>query len=52
MVFEDIDLVQEANSEVPEKVKDAGAKYRGEIIDLVTWFLGSLWNPGLLIPFL
>lgn len=49
--FEDIDLVQEANSEVPEKVKDAGAKYRGEIIDLATWFPWEPMEPGFTHPF-
>ncbi len=50
--FEDIDLVQEANSEVPEKLKMQGQNTeRGEIIDLATWFPWEPMEPRFTHPF-
>lgn len=48
--FEDIDLVQDAESDVPATVTKEGAKYRGELIDLATWFPLYPLEPGFTHP--
>ncbi|WP_251452737.1 autotransporter outer membrane beta-barrel domain-containing protein [Parasutterella muris] len=48
--FEDIELVQDSASDVPSSVIGEGAKYRGEIIDLATWFPQYPLEPGFTHP--